>query len=202
MSFTIALTGGIASGKTTASDYFAKQGVTIVDTDLIARDVVAPGTSALKDITTHFGQSVLQPDGSLDRAALRAHIFADPMQREWLEALLHPLIRVEANRQLKHAQSPYAIVVIPLLHKDMLPAYPINRVLCIDVNESTQITRLTERDGLDASTAQAILSAQPSRQARLDIADDVIHNESSIEAFLQQLAKQHQHYLTLGAQHA
>lgn len=202
MSFTIALTGGIASGKTTASDYFAKQDVAIVDTDRIARDVVTPGTSALKDITAHFGQSVLHPDGSLDRAALRAHIFADPMQREWLEALLHPLIRVEANRQLKHAQSPYAIVVIPLLYKDMLPAYPINRVLCIDVNESTQIARLTERDGLDASTAQAIFSAQPSRQARLDIADDVIHNESSMDDFLQQLAEQHRRYLALGARHA
>ena len=202
MPYTIALTGGIASGKTTASDYFAKQGVAIVDTDCIAREVVTPGTSALKDIAAHFGQGVLQPDGSLDRAALRAQIFADPLQREWLEALLHPLIRVEANRQLKHAQSPYAIVVIPLLHKDMLPAYPINRVLCIDVNETTQLSRLTQRDRLDEDAAQAILSAQPSRQARLNIANDMIHNEGSMDEFLQQLAEQHQQYLTSGAQHA
>ncbi len=183
--FVIGLTGGIASGKTAVSDAFMELGVAIVDTDVIAREVVLPGSIGLAEIIAEFGQQILQADGQLNRGTLRKIIFADTGKRELLESILHPLIYAESIRQLQQVDAALAIVVIPLLAEslDSGNAYQwADRVLVVDVDEATQIQRLTARDQISVAQAQSILGSQASRAQRLAIADDVIVNNQGLDS--------------------
>ncbi len=179
--FRVALTGGIASGKSVVADMFADLGVPIIDTDVIAREVVAPGQPALDEIREHFGPSMLSADGSLDRAAMRRHVFSDERARADLEALLHPRIAAETLRQADAAEGPYQVIVVPLLVGSALRD-AVDRILVVDCSEETQIVRLLARDMESEEQARRMLAAQSSRDERLAIADDVISNEGSLAA--------------------
>ena len=185
-SLRVGLTGGIASGKSTVADLFAELGIPVIDTDLIARDVVAPGEQALEEIRAGFGPDVIGPDGSLDRAAMRRRIFSDSTQRRALEAILHPRIRAEALRQADAAIGPYQLIVVPLLVDSPLQ-HSVDRILVVDCSETTQIARLVRRDAESEDRARQILAAQSSRATRLAIADDIISNEGDLEATRRQV---------------
>ena len=176
----VALTGGIASGKSVVADMFADLGIPIVDTDLIAREIVTPGQPALEEIRKRFGDSVLTADDRLDRAAMRKHIFSNEQARTDLEAILHPRIGKETLRQAGTAGGPYQIIVVPLLIGSRLRD-AVDRVLVVDCDEQTQIARLLARDTETEEQARRILAAQSSRAERLAIADDVIRNDGSLE---------------------
>ncbi|MGL5006179.1 MAG: dephospho-CoA kinase [Plesiomonas sp.] len=176
MTYTVAITGGIGSGKTTVANLFSQYGITLVDADIVARDVVAPGSSALHSIITHFGTQVQFADGSLNRAALREIIFADPQQQAWLNQLLHPLINQTMQQQLAAVTSPYALWVVPLLVENNLCKFA-HRVLVVDVSPQTQITRTLLRDQVSEQQIKQILNAQASRSDRLAVADDIIDND-------------------------
>ncbi|MCP4128204.1 MAG: dephospho-CoA kinase, partial [Gammaproteobacteria bacterium] len=177
---TIGLTGGIGSGKSTVSDIFQSLGVPVIDSDLIAREVVQPGEPGLKGIIQHFGTGILQPDGSLDRQRLRNLVFDDETARKHLEQILHPLIRQRSQQRMATLNTPYAILAIPLLVETGL-ADSVDRVLVVDCPESVQIERICSRDGINPDQAQAILAAQCSRKQRLEAADDIIDNDQSID---------------------
>ena len=187
-SLVVALTGGIASGKTAVSDAFAALGVPVIDTDLIAREVVAPGSPGLAEVVAAFGASIRAPDGSLDRAALRQIIFTNAGARARLEAILHPRIATEARRRLQTVQHPYCILVVPLLVESGL-FEDADRILVVDVPEALQIQRLMRRDRADRDQAEAALSAQISREQRLARADDVIDNSASLVALQASVAE-------------
>jgi dephospho-CoA kinase len=190
----IGLTGGIASGKTTVANLFGALGVTIVDTDLLSREVVAPGSTLLPQITERFGKMVLGSDGSLDRQELRKRIFADPEQRQWLEALLHPAIRALTDERSATAKGPYVIVAIPLL-VETGGASRFDRVLVVDCDPEMQLARLMARDGTTREEAQRMLAAQASRAARLAVANDVIHNDSDVAHLRDQVENLHRQYV-------
>lgn len=194
--WTLGLTGGIGSGKSAVAEHFVELGVDLVDADQAARWVVEPGRPALAAIAEHFGDQVLQPDGQLNRSALRAQVFADPAQRHWLERLLHPLIAQEVARFLAAATSPYAIMVSPLLIES--GQYRLaQRVLVIDVPEQVQIERTMRRDRLSAEQVQAILAAQTTREERLRHADDVLINDRDLAWMRSEVERLHAYYLTL-----
>lgn len=195
----LGLTGGIGSGKTAAAEQFSGLGVHVVDADQAARWVVAPGEQALTKIAQHFGDTVLQPDGALDRAKLRARIFQDPAERQWLESLLHPLIRERIDQHLALAESPYAILVSPLLVESG-QHQRTQRVLVVDVPESVQIARTMSRDAVEEAQVKAILKAQLSREERLRHAHDVLVNDQTPECLAQEVRRLHQFYLSLGGQ--
>lgn len=174
------MTGGIASGKSVVADMFAELGIPIIDTDLIAREIVAAGQPALEDIRERFGDSMLTADGKLDRASMRKHIFSSERARADLEAILHPRIGKETLRQADAAGGPYQIIVIPLLIGSRLKD-AVDRILVVDCDEQTQIRRLLARDTETEEQARRILAAQSSRAKRLAIADDVIDNDGSLE---------------------
>jgi dephospho-CoA kinase len=197
--FRIGLTGGIASGKSTVANLFAAVGITIVDTDLLAREVVAPGAPLLGEISRHFGPQVLQKDGSLNRAALRAQVFANPAERLWLEHLTHPAIRALTDQRCEAATGPYVMVAIPLL-VETRGADRFDRVLVVDCEPGLQLARLQARDGVTAHQAAQILAAQATREQRLSVADDVILNNGDIPALRDQVGKLHQQYVTAAAQ--
>jgi dephospho-CoA kinase len=182
----VALTGGIASGKTAASDHFARLGATIVDTDLLAREVVAPGSEGLAALVTAFGAGILAADGSLDRRGLRERVFADPAARAALEAITHPRIRALAAARARAApDAPYVIVAIPLLRARPVPGSDydfLDRVLVIDVPEAVQLARVMARDAIERPLAEAMLAAQPRRAERLALADDVLVNDADLAA--------------------
>ncbi|MGO2449797.1 dephospho-CoA kinase [Pseudomonas taetrolens] len=192
----LGLTGGIGSGKSAAAHHFAALGVHVVDADHAARWVVEPGRPALAKIAAHFGDSVLQADGQLDRSALRALIFSDPEQRRWLEALLHPLIRDEIANNLAQAQSPYAILVSPLLIESGQYS-TTQRILVIDAPQALQVQRTLLRDNTSEQQIQAILKVQASREERLLHADDVLVNDSDLKALQTEVERLHHFYLTL-----
>ena len=192
--FRVALTGGIASGKTTVANMFAAHGVPVIDTDVIAREVVEPGQPALAAVVDAFGTGVLAADGRLDRPRLRERIFGDAEARRRLEAILHPAIRDEMERQSRAAGGPYQVLVIPLLVEGGRRDH-IDRVLVVDVPEATQIERLVRRDGVSRDQAEAALRAQASRDARLAFADDVIENTGDVAALETRVAKLHGDYL-------
>ena len=198
MAIRIGLTGGIASGKTMVADFFSELGVPVIDTDIIARQVVEPGTTALDEIRGTFGNEVMQEDGSLNRKALREIVFADAAKREQLEAILHPRIREETMRQVAAVTEPYMIVVVPLLVESPMSAL-MDRVLVVDCSEETQLRRLLLRDGENVVTAQRIIDAQASRADRLTIADDVINNDGDPAKAREQALELHQSYLALAA---
>lgn len=194
--YTVALTGGIASGKTLVSDEFARLGVPVVDTDVIARDLVEPGQPALEEIEQVFGADVIDSVGQLKRSEMRALIFSDPENRRKLEAILHPRIRHEAGKAVAEVSSGYCVLVIPLLVEKSV--YPfINRVLVVDVDSETQISRLMARDNSNRQQAEQALASQISREQRLRIADDVLENEGSPEQTRQAVARLHRKYLAL-----
>lgn len=200
--YVVAITGGIGSGKTTVANQFAELGIEVVDADVIAREVVEPGTPALATIAAHFGSDVITPDGQLDRRRLRERVFTDPQAKGWLNALLHPLIRTEMQRQCAAARSPYCLLVVPLLVENRLTALA-NRVLVIDVDEATQIERTCRRDGVSREQAQAILTAQASRAERLAAADDVLDNQNGTpEAIKSRILALHETYLAFASQQA
>jgi dephospho-CoA kinase len=197
--FTVGLTGGIGSGKSTVADCFAAHGVPVIDTDVIARELTAPGGTALDAIRAVFGATVMQADGTLDRAALRRRVFADSAARRRLEAILHPLIRQRVGQRLATLTAPYALVVIPLLvetggYRDVL-----DRVLVVDCPEDVQVARVMARSGLTHDEIKAILAAQAGRAERLAVADDIIVNTAGLEALRGEVAALHQRYLALAA---
>ena len=197
MAFTVGLTGGIGSGKTTVAELFASQGAGIVDTDEISRRLTAPAQPAVIEIARKFGPQFIAADGSLDRAQMRHLVFADPSARKDLEAILHPLIRQESTRQIHASAAPYVVVVVPLLietgsYRDM-----IGRILVVDCEPETQIRRVMERSGLSRNDVVAIIASQVPRQQRLREADDVIHNDGGLEALRAQVTPLHLRYLGL-----
>ena len=200
--YVVAITGGIGSGKTTVANQFAALGIEVVDADLIAREVVAPGTPALAAIVNHFGAEMLTEQGLLDRRALRERIFSDPAAKFWLNALLHPIIRSEMLRQCAAVSSPYCLLVVPLLVENRLTELA-DRVLVIDVDEATQIERTCHRDGVSREQAQAILASQASRSERLAMADDVLDNQSgTTETIRERILALHETYLAFASQQA
>jgi dephospho-CoA kinase len=196
--FRVGLTGGIASGKSTAAKFFGALGVPILDSDQIARDVVEPGQPPLERLVARFGASILTPDGHLDRPALRDIVFSDPKARADLEALTHPAIGAALEARSATAGGPYQILVIPLLVEKHLGSQ-VNRVLVVDCEEALQIRRLRARDGSTPKQAQAILDAQVSRSTRLKAADDVITNDADMSAVSAQVTALHARYLELAA---
>jgi dephospho-CoA kinase len=178
----VAVTGGVASGKSAATRAFEALGIAVVDADVAARAVVAPGEPALAAVAARFGPDVLLPDGSLDRAAMRRLAFSDPTNRRDLEALLHPPIRRWLQAACAAAPGPYAVAAIPLLAEGGgREAYPwLRRILVVDVPAAVQRDRLIARDGIDAALADRMIAAQASRAARLAIADDVIVNDGPL----------------------
>jgi dephospho-CoA kinase len=178
--YRVALTGGIASGKSTVADMFAALGVPIIDTDVIARELVQPGQPALDEIRNRFGNEVIDDAGNLDRRALRSMVFADESARLDLEAILHPRIGAETRRQADAVEGPYQIIVVPLLVGSPLTQF-VDRILVVDCDEELQIERLLARDTESVEQARRILSAQASREARLAIADDVISNNRGLD---------------------
>ncbi|EIX4873631.1 TPA: dephospho-CoA kinase [Vibrio vulnificus] len=200
MALVIGLTGGIASGKTTVANLFQQHfAIDIVDADIVARQVVAPGSAGLTAIVDHFGVDILTHEGELDRGQLRQRIFAHSEEKQWLNALLHPMIRREMIEDLAQVSSPYALLVVPLLVENQLQTL-CDRVLVVDVEEKTQLQRTMDRDGVDEQQVRAILKAQASRHERLTLADDVIKNESKDQDLLQQITDLHQKYLAMSKQ--
>ena len=192
----LGLTGGIGSGKTAVADRFASLGVHVVDADQAARWVVEPGRPALLQIVERFGKDVLLQSGELNRAELRQRIFVDPAERQWLEKLLHPLIRAEVAQQLALADSSYAIMVSPLLIESG-QYRQVGRVLVVDVPESLQIARTTARDQASEEQVRAILNAQVQREERLKHADDVLVNDRDLSWLGVEVERLHRFYLTL-----
>ncbi|HDS9361085.1 TPA: dephospho-CoA kinase [Enterobacter chengduensis] len=199
MGYIVALTGGIGSGKSTVADAFSRLGITIIDADVIARQVVEPNTPALKAIEARFGSTILNDDGTLNRRRLREYIFSDSSEKDWLNSLLHPIIHQETQRQIAASTSPYCLWVVPLLVENQLQK-KANRVLVIDVSPETQIQRTMARDRVSREHAEQILSAQATREARLAVADDVIDNNGAPDAIASDVARLHAQYLKFAAQ--
>jgi dephospho-CoA kinase len=197
--FRVGLTGGIASGKSTAAKFFGALGVPIIDTDQLARDVVEPGQPPLERLVERFGPAILTPDGHLDRPVLRTIVFSDPKARADLEALLHPAIGAAAEARSAEAGGIYQILVIPLLVEKSLGTQ-LDRVLVVDCDEELQIRRLQARDGSTLEQARAILNAQTSRTARLKAAHDILKNDGDMSAVRDQVATLHSRYLELAQQ--
>ncbi|CAK6496363.1 Dephospho-CoA kinase [Pantoea sp. Nvir] len=198
MPYTVALTGGIGSGKSTIANAFAALGVPIIDADVIAREVVEPGSAALQRIAERHGERILTEQGALNRPRLREIIFQSPDEKAWLNNLLHPLINARTQQLKALSTAPYVLWVVPLLVENGLQ-HQADRVLVVDVDESTQLRRTIQRDGIDRQQAQNILSAQATRSARLAVADDVINNSGTPDEALPQVAALHQRYLALAA---
>ena len=192
----IGLTGGIASGKSTVADLFARLGVPVFDTDQIARDVVEPGTPTLAKLVAEFGSDILDAEGRLDRPRMRARVFSDPAQRKRLEAITHPAIREELAARSARAGGLYQIHVIPLLIESGR-CNDYDRVLVVDVDEEAQLKRLLARDGSSLEQAQQILAAQVSREDRLDAAEDVIVNTGTVDDLRQFVDTLHRNYSLL-----
>ena len=199
--FVIGLTGGIASGKSTVAENFRELGATIVDTDVIAREVVAPGQPALAEIQASFGDGVIAADGNLDRKAMRSIIFADEAKRKELELILHPRIRQEASRRVSNAKGPYQMVVVPLLVKSPMKS-DMQRILVVDCSEEIQIARLLERDTECDEQARRMVASQASRIERLTIADDVILNDDDLAQTRRQVEALHTQYLALAREYS
>lgn len=194
---TIGLTGGIASGKSLVAHYFEGYGIGCVDADQVAREVVKPGQPLLTQIAEHFGNEVLESSGALNRRELRRLIFASPEQRRWLEARMHPVIRERLFEQLDTLAGPYRLMMVPLLLESEHYAARVDRILVVDVDEQTQIDRVTARDGGSEQQAQAIIAAQMPRAERLAHADDIIDNSAGRHSLQQQIADLHATYCAL-----
>ena len=194
----IGLTGGIASGKSTVAELFAARGVPVIDTDRLAREVVAAGSPTLAAVLAAFGPDFRRPDGSLDRRRLREAVFADPARRRQLEGILHPAIRAAQERELGTLAGPYALIAVPLL-AETGQRDRFDRVLVVDCPREVQKSRLMERDGETAERAEAMLAAQASRAERLAIADDVIENVGTRDDLARAVDALHREYLRQAA---
>ncbi|MDR3492019.1 MAG: dephospho-CoA kinase [Gammaproteobacteria bacterium] len=193
----VGLTGGIGSGKSTVAELFAKLGTPIIDTDKFARELTQPNQEAFKAIEKHYAHQNIIHEGHLNRAALRKIIFDNEKERKWLEDLLHPLIRLEIERQVKQVTFPYCMVAIPLLFESQ-PNPLIQRTLVVDAPEELQITRTQSRDLTSTQDVEAIMKTQVTRAHRLENADDIIVNDGSLEKLEQQVKVLHEFYLKLG----
>lgn len=198
--FRVGLTGGVGSGKSTVANLLAEMGATIVDTDAIAHALTAPGGDAIAAIVARFGSDVLTPEGALDRPVMRTRVFFDPSARQALEAILHPLIRMESQRQCDAATGKYVVLVVPLL-TESLPEYRsvLDRIVVVDCDPDLQAARTAARPGLDEIQARAIMAAQASRTERLAVADDVIENQADLTALKAMVGQLHGRYATLAA---
>ena len=192
----VGLTGGIGSGKTAVSDCFAALGVPVIDTDLIAREVVEPGQAALAEIVAEFGAECVDDSGALQRAVLRKRIFNDAAARQRLEAILHPRIRNVVRERIAAQTAPYVLVVIPLLVESAMTDL-VQRILVVDVVEEEQMRRVLLRDQIHSLQARQILNAQATRQQRLAVADEVLVNDGALTDIPAKVAALHQHYLQL-----
>ncbi len=193
----IGLTGGIGSGKTTVANLFAARGVALVDTDLIAHALTGPGGAAMPAIAKAFGDSVLAPDGRLDRAAMRALVFTDPDARARLEAILHPMIRAQAASELEQAQGLYAMLVVPLMVESGAWLDRLDRLLVVDCPTEVQIDRVMKRSALSREQVLAVMATQASREVRLQAADDTIDNRDTPDALPDQVDALHAVYSAL-----
>ncbi|MEZ8882042.1 dephospho-CoA kinase [Vibrio sp. 10N.222.54.F6] len=199
MAIIIGLSGGIASGKTTVANLFNEHfNIDIVDADIVAREVVALGSDGLKQITEHFGESILLEDGTLNRSRLRELIFSDPKEKQWLNDLLHPMIRDKIDSDLSKITSPYGLLVAPLLVENQMQGMA-DRVLIVDVPTEVQIERTMSRDNVSKEQVASILKSQASREQRLAVADDVIKNHTKNQELLPQITDLHQKYLAISA---
>jgi dephospho-CoA kinase len=195
----VGLTGGIGSGKSEVSARFEQLGITVVDADIIARQVVEPGSSALEQIAKHFGTAILTKDGVLDRKKLRSIIFEKPSEKSWLENLLHPIIRAETVAQLNRSQSPYTILSSPLLLETNQHEL-VDRILVVDADERLQVSRASARDSMSPENIQKIMQSQLSRTARCAKANDIIHNHGDLRELQDQVGSLHARYLHLAQQ--
>ncbi|OOZ00229.1 dephospho-CoA kinase [Solemya velum gill symbiont] len=192
----VALTGGIASGKSVVTDLFEKLGAEVIDTDLISRELVEPGNPLLKQICELFGEDILDESQALDRAKLRQRIFNNNEERIALEELLHPAIRQRVYERIAESDADYVIVAIPLLTETRYP-YELDRILVVDAPRQQQLERLVERDKLSGEAARKMVEAQSDREVRLAVADDIITNDDSIYALKQKVEELHKHYTRL-----
>lgn len=195
----VALTGGIAAGKSAVARRFEALGVPVHDADLAAREVVAAGSGGLAEVAAAFGRDALDQAGHLDRAAMRRRVFADPAARDTLEAIIHPRVRAWLRERVAAERAPYCLLAIPLLAENIAEYRWVDRVLVVDAPESVQLDRLIARDGIDEALALRMIGQQASRTERLALADDVIENSGNEGALDKLVAKLHQHYLTLAA---
>jgi dephospho-CoA kinase len=194
VSLVVGITGGIGSGKSAVTQLFEQRGITVVDADLVARLVVEPGKPALAAIADHFGNRILQGDGTLDRAALRSRVFSDETERHWLERLTHPLIGTEILDQVNRSRSPYTILSSPLLLDTSQKAL-VDCVVVVDAPEELQLQRTVQRDSNDEAQVRRIMAAQMGREARLERADIVIDNSRSLEELGSQVEELHKEFL-------
>ena len=193
----VGLTGGIGSGKSTVADLFSQRGVTVIDTDDIARELTGVQGAALPEIIAAFGAAMVLPQGGLDRSAMRRQVFADASAKARLEAILHPKIRQESRRRCQAATSIYVLLVVPLLVETGVWQQEVRRILVVDCDEATQIVRVKARNALSATEVRAIMVTQATRRARLAVADDVILNNDRLEALEPQVQALHQRYVGL-----
>ncbi|WP_136413187.1 dephospho-CoA kinase [Herbaspirillum sp. ST 5-3] len=197
--FSVGLTGGIGSGKTTVADMLHARGAAVIDTDLLAHQLTAPDGLAIPEIRAQFGEAFLTADGAMDRTKMREYVFAEPTAKARLEAILHPLIRIETERAAAQAQGTYLVFVVPLLVESGSWRQRVSRVLVVDCAEQTQVRRVMSRSGLSEQQVRAIMAAQVSRQQRLAAADDVIDNDGDAVALVPQVDRLHASYVSLAA---
>jgi dephospho-CoA kinase len=200
--FSIGLTGGIGSGKTTVADMFAALGVPVIDTDLIAHQITAPGGVAMPLIESTFGPHYVAPDGSLDRARMRTRVFSDNAAKAQLESITHPLIRAESERQRNEARGAYHIVVVPLLIEAGERASKVARILVVDSPVETQIERVMQRNGFTRDQVLTIIARQATREARLAAADDVVVNDSAatLDTLQREVGALHMRYVAMASE--
>ena len=197
--FSVGLTGGIGSGKSTVADLFAERGVTLIDADLIAHHLTEPGGTALPAIARSFGTQFLQADGAMNRAMMRDRVFSDPVAKKNLEAILHPLIRQEVARAAAQATGLYKLFVVPLLVESGRWREQVTRILVVDCPEELQIARVMQRNGLSEEQVHAIMATQATRAQRLAAADDLICNDRDAAALVPQVERLHALYCALAA---
>ena len=197
MSYVIAITGGIGSGKSAVADAFARRGIDVVDTDDIAHALTAPRGPAIESLRRIFGEEIISPEGALDRAKMRARAFSDLAARRALEAVLHPLILAESARRVAASGSVYVVLVVPLLIESGVSRYDIERVLVVDCEEERQVERVIARSGLAGEEVRRIMRSQAGRAERLRLADDVIENDGTLAELDGEVETVHQLYLRL-----
>ena len=202
MTFVVGLTGGIGSGKSVVAELFARRGITVVDTDAIAHGLTGPGGGAIEAIRESFGSDFITPEGALDRARMRALVFRDPRSKRRLERILHPRIRAESTAKIAAANSPYVILMVPLLVEAGTDPTRYQRVVVVDCKEDDQIQRVMRRSQLSDDEVRRIMASQAGRQERLDAADDIVDNSEALDDLEPQVEKLHRRYLALAREHA
>lgn len=197
MKFVVGLTGGIGSGKSAVAELFARRGIFIVDTDAIAHELTASGGGAMRAIQASFGSDFITPEGALDRQRMRNLVFRDPQSKRLLESILHPRIRARSTELIASADSPYVILVVPLLVETGIDRTRYQRVLTVDCDEEKQIERVMQRNNLSTSEVRRVMATQATRAARLAVADDVLTNNAGLEDLAPKVDELHLRYLEL-----